>query len=106
MFQLSVEIAIVSRNGIWLTMTVKISAGNSGPRRRHRSLCDMVLGGLRGAAVTVVAALMVCPPRDERRRADRRVAGWELCEAVRGGRRARPAPSVTRACVSPASLRP
>src|SRR3954463_12768392 len=85
MFQLSVEIAIVSRNGIWVTMTVKISAGNSGPRRRHRSLWDMVLRGLP-TAVAVVAALMVGPPRDERRRADRVGGG------VRGGRPGRPAP--------------
>src|SRR4051794_41871539 len=103
MFQLSVEIAIVSRNGIWVTMTVKISAGNSGPRRRHRSLCDMVLGGLRGAAVTVVAALMVCPPRDERRRADRTVAGGGLCGAVGGGGGGRPAPRGGRARFRPRS---
>ncbi len=45
MFQFRVEMARVSRNGICVTMMVKISAGSSGPRRDHRSLAERCAGG-------------------------------------------------------------
>src|SRR4051794_11389230 len=94
MFQFSVEIAIVSRNGIWVTKIVKISAGSRGPRRRHRSLFDRVR---EGAAVSAaVTALMVDPPRDGRRRADD-----EMAPAWGGRAGTRPTPATEGQAVQP-----
>ena len=58
-FQFSVEIAIVSRKGICVTTIVKISAGSSGPRRRHRSALDIPERGLTGLAVGAVATTLL-----------------------------------------------
>src|SRR5689334_12690643 len=45
MFQFSRETAMVTRNGIWVTMIVKTSAGSRGSRRVHRSLDEMAFFG-------------------------------------------------------------
>ena len=61
MFQSSSEIASVIRNGSWVTMIVKISAGSSGPRRRQTSRRSR-LGLFRApydGSVASVASLVV-----------------------------------------------
>jgi hypothetical protein len=45
MFQFRNEMAMVTRNGIWVTAIVKTRAGSRGPRRLHRLLAVRATGG-------------------------------------------------------------
>src|SRR5215210_1536833 len=58
MFQCSVEITSVARNGNWVTTIAKTSAGSSGARRRQRPCDDAagrtVLSGSAGGASVVM----------------------------------------------------
>src|SRR3712207_1554891 len=64
-FQLRNEIAIVNRNGIWVTMIVKMSAGSRGPRRRHLLSC--CAGGVRSSVSSAGGESVVDmgPPGDD-----------------------------------------
>src|SRR5450759_2740190 len=85
MFQLRKDIPIVTRKGIWVTTTRKISAGISGRRRRRRRPFSLAAAFLRAVAMLPGAAGGVLVTVDM----------WGLRGSVRGGTAGgvRPAPS-------------